>query len=146
MSAIANFIRIPTAAIEQLGSDYGQTLQRHGESVAEYGWSGYVLATLLAYLDEKEIPLTKSSYDSLATELSRSRGETIFIFTSAHRDAYLPRLSPGQFSANELGKYFNEFNGTRETEIGQAMLDGIASLRDGLAALDADSVIVFSIG
>lgn len=146
MSAIADFIRLPATAVEQLRSNYDQTLQRLGQPAASYEWSGYVLATLLSYLDEHDINLMKSPYDALTTELCQSRGATIFIFTPAHKDAYLSRLSPEQYSADELRDYFNDFNASDEAEIGQAMLDGIASIRDSLASLDADSVIVFSIG
>jgi hypothetical protein len=146
MSAIADFIRLPSSDVEQLRSNYDQTLERYGQPAATYEWSGYVLATLLSYLDEHDINLMKSPYEALTAELCQSRGATIFIFTPTHKDAYLSRLSREQFSADELRDYFNDFNASDEAEIGQAMLDGIASIRDSLASLDADSVIVFSIG
>jgi hypothetical protein len=146
MSAIADFTRIPATAVEQLRSNYDQTLQRQGEPAASYDWSGYVLATLLPYLDERGIKLMKSPYSALTNDLCKTRGATIFIFTPEHKDAYLSRLSPEQYSADELRDYFNKFNATKEAEIGQAMLDGIASIRESLASLDAASVIVFSIG
>ena len=49
-------------------------------AVAEYRWSGYVLATLLPYLEEKQqIDLMKS--DELAAFLTNTTGTTHFIFT-----------------------------------------------------------------
>ena len=146
MSAIAGFIRLPATAVEHLRASYDQTLQRLGHPASSYEWSGYILATLLSYLDEHDIRLMKSPYDVLTAHLCQSRGATTFIFTPAHKGAYLSRLSPEQFSSDELRDYFNDFNASNEAEIGQAMLDGIASIRESLASLDADSVIVFSIG
>ena len=146
MSAIADFIRLPASTVEQLRSNYDQTVAQHGQPAASYDWSGYVLATLLPYLDEHGIKLMDSPYDALTTHLSQSRGATIFIFTSAHKDAYHDTLSPSLFSSDELRDYFNEFNATNEAEIGPAMLDGITAIHQSLASLDAGSVILLSIG
>jgi hypothetical protein len=146
MSAIASFIKLPAAAAEELRMDYDQCVEERGQEVADYGWSGYVLATLLPYLQEHDIDLMHSSYDALATRLCQAREATVFIFTPAHREAYLPKLSPAQFSGDELRDYFNEFNGCTEPEMGQAMLDGIAALQESLASLDADSIVLLTIG
>jgi hypothetical protein len=49
-------------------------------AVAEYRWSGYVLATLLPYLEEKhQIDLMKS--EELAAFLTNTTRATHFIFT-----------------------------------------------------------------
>jgi hypothetical protein len=143
MSAIADFIRLPVKSIEQLRSDYDQVVDQ-GKSAATYQWSGYVLATLLPYLDEQEIKLMDSPYDALTTQLSEELGATIFIFTPAHKEAYHDKLSPSKFSSDKLRDYFNDFNATEETEIGQAMLDGISAIQQSLATLDSDSVILLS--
>ena len=51
-----------------------------GAAVAEYRWSGYVLATLLPYLEEKhQIDLMKS--EELAAFLTNTTRATHFIFT-----------------------------------------------------------------
>jgi hypothetical protein len=146
MSAIAQFIRIPIATLEQLRTDFDGTLQHHGVPAANYEWSGSVLATLLSFLDDQGIRLMDLPYDALTPHLSQARGATIFIFTSVHKDAYLSRLSPERFSSEALRDYYNEFNDAHEAEIGEAMLDGIGSIHDALASLDKDSVIVLSIG
>ena len=146
MSAIASFTRIPVTALEELRTDYDGCMERVGESVADYDWSGYVLATLLPYLDKRGIKLMKSGYDELAMQLSRDREATIFIFTSAHKVACLDQLSPAQFSVDEMRDYFNKFNATNEMDIGEAMLDGIRSIHQSLSSLDAGSVIVLCIG
>ena len=118
-----------------------------GESVAEYDYSGYVLGTLLSYLDDHDIKLERSSYDALVNELCEEHGISLFILTSAHRDAYLLRLTPEQFSVEDLQAFFNNFNACAEgPEIGEAMLAGVVALRESLVSLDSDSVVVCTIG
>src|SRR5215471_17874272 len=104
MSAIASFIKLPKSAPEGLraaaanGSTYDY-LNGKGSEVAEYRWSGYVLATLLPYLQEKrQIDLMKSEYDELASIITSATGATHFIFTRYQRTAFLDRLESKLFS------------------------------------------------
>ena len=150
MSAIASFTKIPKASLDGLRQataqgGFDKYLEQHGTSVADYEWSGYVLATLLPYLDEQQIQLMKSEYDELASFLSETLQATCFIFTDTHRQAYVDRLAPESFSAQTLCDYYNEFNATDEPSAGQPMLDGIRAFRQSLSALDDASVIVFCI-
>src|SRR6266498_958778 len=99
MSAIASFIQLPTSALGGLRSaavpkstprastldKYDQYLQQNGRPVAEYPWSGYVLATLLVFLQQRGIDLMHSEQDDLATFITNARRATHFIFTDAHR-------------------------------------------------------------
>jgi hypothetical protein len=85
-----------------------------------------------------------SDYNELGTFLTKSRGATHFIFTNAHKQAFLAKLD-GEFSEQVLRDYYNKFNETKEAEVGKPMLDGIQALRQSLGALDENSVIVFSI-
>jgi hypothetical protein len=159
MSAIASFIKLPTTALDGLREaavpkkrlfgaardTYQDYLRQHGKEVADYKWSGYVLATLLVCLQEEhQIDLMKSEFDELSTFLSKSRGATCFIFTDAHRRAFLPKLD-GEFSEQALCDYYNEFNGSTETEAGKPMLDGVRAFRQSVSTLDEGSVILFSI-
>lgn len=146
MSAIAEFIRVPIALIGRLDCHYEETVAEHGCSAADYDWSGYVMATLLSYLDEKGVKLMDSPYRALANQLCQERGATFFIFTNQHKDAYLERLSPSLFSVEELRDYFNAFNACDEDEIGQAMFDGITAIQESVRSLDANSVILLCIG
>ena len=160
MSAIASFIKLPKTALGGLretaipkkrlfGSprdNYPDYLRQHGQPVADYKWSGFVLATLLVYLQkQQQIDLMHSDFDELSTFLSKSRGATHFIFTNAHKQAFLAKLD-GEFSEQVLCAYYNEFNGSAETEAGKPMLDGIRAARQSLSALDDSLVILFSIG
>jgi hypothetical protein len=152
MSAIASFIQLPKSALAGLreaatsGTDHDY-LSANGRKVAEYRWSGYVLATLLPYLAHKhQIDLMKSEYDELAGFLTNSTGATHFIFTSGQRATFGGRLEPKSFSEDEMRQYFNEFNATNEKDIGRAMLDGVGAIQKCLSQIDDDSVVIFTIG
>jgi hypothetical protein len=150
MSAIASFIKLPRTSLDALRQataqgGFDRFLQEHGSSVADYDWSGYILGTLLPYLDEQKIQLMKSEHDELAAFLSQSLQATCFIFTDAHRQAYVGGLAPEAFSPQKLRDYYNEFNATDEPDAEQPMLDGIRALRQSLSTLDDGSVIVFRI-
>jgi hypothetical protein len=160
MSAIASFIKLPKTALDGLREaavpkkrlfgaprdTYPDYLRQHGQEIADYKWSGYVLATLLVCLQKQhQIDLMKSEFDELSTFLSKSRGATCFIFTDAHKQAFIPKLT-GQFSEQALCDYYNEFNGAAEADAGKPMLDGVSAFRQSVSALDEASVVVFSIG
>ena len=159
MSAIASFIKLPKTALDGLRQaavpkkrlfgaprdTYHDYLRLHGQEVADYKWSGYVLVTLLVCLQKQhQIDLMKSEFDELSTFLSKSRGATCFILTDAHKRAFLPKLD-GQFSEQKLCDYYNQSNGSAETEAGKPMLDGVRAFRQSVSTLDESSVVVFSI-
>ena len=112
----------------------------------EYGWSGYVLATLLPYLDEQGIDLMHSDHDEVASTISQTREGSVFVLTSDHRERYLARLDPIEFDGAVLRRYYEEFNETAAEGVDYAMLDGIAFFRDTLAPLESAIVAVFIIG
>ena len=98
MSAIASFVLLPRAALPGLraaatqsaNDTYWDFLQQTGREVADYQWSGHVLATLLCWLNEEhQVNLFKSSYDELANFLSKERGHTHLVFTNEQKTAYL---------------------------------------------------------
>jgi hypothetical protein len=120
-------------------------LAEHGREVAEYPWSGYVLGTVLVYLEEHGVNLMVGEYDELATRLCEARGATCFIFTPAHRQAFLAQLDPDGFSEDVLRDYYNEFNAVDEPGSGRPMLDGIRSFAQCLGAIEAGSVVVFGV-
>jgi hypothetical protein len=123
MSAIASFIKVSKSGLDGLRNAAGNGtdcdyLIANGHDVAEYRWSGYVLGTLLPYLQEKhQIDMMKSEYDELAAYLTNTTGTTHFIFTPSQRTAFLKRLEPKSFSEEEMCQYFNEFNATNERRL-----------------------------
>lgn len=160
MSAIASFIKLPKSALDGLRKaavpqkrlfgapkdTYYEYLRKNGREVTEYRWSGFVLGTLLPYLQQKhKIDLMKSEYAELGTFLTKTRRATHFILTSAQKTKFAKQLDSGLFSEEEMRQYFNEFNATNEQEIGRAMLDGIAAFRESLDSIDDHFVIVFSV-
>ena len=158
MSAIASFIKLPKASLNGLREAsvpkkqifgaprdvYHDYLREHGQTAADYEYSGYVLATLLVYLQQQQINLMKSEFDELSTFLTNSRGATHFVFTDAHKLAFLAKLE-GEFTEKALCDFYNEFNGSAEADAGEPMLDGVRAFRQSLSQLDEQSVIVFSI-
>jgi hypothetical protein len=160
MSATASFFMMPRSAIDGLRKSavprkrlfgkpkdtYWKYLRDNGREAARYAWSGYVLGTLLPYLEEHhDIQLMKSEFDELSTYLTNTRGATCFVFTETHKRHYLEKLAPQSYSLESLRDYYDDFNGVHEPVSGRWMLDGIQCLRECLAGLNPDSVIVFSI-
>ena len=126
--------------------EFWHVLGRETITRIEYGWSGYVLATLLPYLDEQGIDLIHSDHDEVASTLSQTREGSVFVLTSDHRERYLERLDPIEFDGAVLRRYYEEFNQTAAEGVDYAMLDGIAFLRDTLAPLESAIVSVFIVG
>ena len=145
MSAIATFTKLPIQTLGSLAADYDRILETQGVEVADYGWSGWVMATVLAYLDEQEISLTEE-YGELSTALSESTEATVIILTARLKELYRSRLAESSFSVDALRDYYNAFNESSEPGAGQPMLDGIKCLRESLDALDSESVVVVGIG
>jgi hypothetical protein len=154
MSAIASFILLPRAALSELRDTtvakedvtYRKILDQAGHEVADYQWSGYVLATLLCCLKENHrIDLLRSPHDELAGLLTQARGSTHVIFTKEHKDAYLDKVDPSSLSVEKLRDYYNKFNNVDEPDAGMPMLDGVRAIQQSLAQLDDSSVILLVI-
>ena len=126
--------------------EFWDVLGRETITRIEYSWSGYVLATLLPYLDEQGIDLMHSDHDEVASTLSQTREGSVFVLTSDHRERHLARLDPSEFDGAVLRRYYEEFNETAAEGVDYAMLDGIAFFRDTLAPLESAIVAVFIIG
>jgi hypothetical protein len=122
--------------------EFWDVLERESTSQLSYRWSGYVLATLLAYLDEKGIRLMHSGYDETSTYLSLTRSGTIFVLTPEQRDLYFERLDPESFDGDDLRRYYEEFTETDAEGVEEPMLGGVRFLRDTLGALGGSTVAV----
>jgi hypothetical protein len=120
-------------------------LSRHARPIAEYRWSGYVIGTVLVYLKDLGIDLMRSGYHELGNYLSKTRGVTIFVLSNDQRVQYSDALRRA-FSEEDLCAYYNQLNAASETGAGRPMLDGIVALRDALTAIDAESVVLVTIG
>jgi len=160
MSAVAVSFLVPKSALEGLrqaaapkkqwfGSakdTYWDYLKQNGRPIADYPWFRYVLGTVLDWLEEKHrIDLMTSSEDELSRFLNTARGATHYVLPVEHKAAYLERLDPSAFSAEEFRRYYNEFHGTEERDLGTSMEDGIGVLRQALTSVDEDSVVLLII-
>jgi hypothetical protein len=141
-SAIGQSCVIPESALPIVhgAPEFCEVLGRETITRLDYAWSGEVLATLLAYLDEQGIDLMHSDHDDVASTSS------VFVLTSDHRERYLARLDPRAFDGAVLRRYYEEFNETEGEGVEYAMLDGIAFFRDTLEPLDSAIVAVVTIG
>jgi hypothetical protein len=125
----------PKRSARGTSDEFWDVLGRQTITRIEYSWSGYVLTTLLPYLDEQCIDLMHSDHDEAASTISQSREGSVFVLTSDHRERYLARLDPSAFDGAMLRRYYDEFNETAAEGVDYAMLDGIAFFRDTLAPL-----------
>jgi hypothetical protein len=132
--------------LRERSDEFWDVLGRETITRIEYGWSGYVLATLLPYLDEQGIDLLHSDHDEVASTLSQTREGSVFVLTSDHRERHLARLDPSAFDGAVLRRYYEEFNEMTADGVDYAMLDGIAFFRDTLAPLQSAAVAVLIIG
>jgi hypothetical protein len=140
-SAIGQSFVVHESALRILhgaSDEFLDVLGREAITRIEYSWSGDVLATLLAYLDEQGI--------DLASTLSQTREGSVLVLTSDHRERYLARLDPSEFDGAGLRRYYEELNETAAEGVDGAMLDGIAFFRDTLAPLEPAIVAVLVIG
>jgi gluconate kinase len=138
---------VQAAAIaRETSSGFRDVLGRETITRIDYAWSGFVLTTLLPYLDEQGIDLVQTDHDEVASTISQARGGSVFVLTSDHRERYLARLDPSAFDGAVLRRYYEEFSETAAEGVDYAMLDGIAFFRDTLAPLDSAIVAVFIIG
>jgi hypothetical protein len=126
--------------------EFWDVLGRETIARFDYAWSGYVLATLLSYLDEQGVDLMHSDHDEVASAISQTREDAVFVLTSDHRRRYVALLDPTVFDGVVLRRYYEQLNETPAEGVEYAMLDGIAFLRDTLAPLESATVAVLVIG
>ncbi len=157
MGAVADFRLLNKSCINELKSNatiqkklfkkidtYYKYMDNNSIKLEDFKWSGYIFATLLIYLEEKEINLMDSELKVLADFLCDKRNSSHFIFTFEHKK-YLKDLKNTHFDETQMNSYYNDFNQTDELSIGSKMLDGIKLLGKNLERLNEDSFIVLSI-
>lgn len=150
MSSIASISLIHSAALAPLQraatptrslfggrkDAFWAVLSRERVGSIEFPGSGYILGTLLPYLEEKHAIdlMTCSDFDAVASCISEAREIACFVLGPEHLK-WLPGLAPKGFSEDALGAYYNAFNETNEEHAGKMMLEGIRFLHPGVAAL-----------
>ncbi|OWA37678.1 hypothetical protein B9G55_06425 [Saccharibacillus sp. O16] len=153
MSMLTEFRAIPVARLDELerraesdreDGEFYTFLERNSRELLEYNGSGYIYATLLEYLAEQDIDLEESEYDQLAVKLSMTKYAFCTALTVSHKRNYLDQLNPEHFDAEELGEYYNEFNGTSDDpeEVGQDMREALRVLHANVSQIDSESVVL----
>jgi hypothetical protein len=158
VSAIASFTKLPKASIDALRNAaipqrrlfgkkdvYWDFVQQHGVEVANYPWSGYVIAAVIPYLAEKHGIDFSSGMDDLGTFLSETRRSSFIPLTHGDKEKYLQQLGQ-EFAESDLRDYYNNLMGANEADIGPAMRDGILAIKHALGALDEGSFVLLHIG
>jgi hypothetical protein len=147
-SALAAIQAAATPRKRRLGGtvdEFWDVLERDSVARIEFAWDGYVLATLLPFLQEQSIDLMHSDHDEAGQAVVNARSMTAFVLTKTQRENYVDRLDPERFDEETLQRYYEEFNETDGAGVGAAMRDGIAFFRDTLAALTSTTVALFII-
>jgi hypothetical protein len=154
MPANAVFARLPKADLGELVSaatdDDPQAFQSflaaNGTSVADYDYDGEVFSVLLPILSEDyDIDLETSENETVA-DISEAIESLVFILTVDDQDKYLAKLNPDNFSESELAEAYEDFTEEEEDDSGEMMLGAITALYQCLLEVDADHVVVVTIG
>ena len=165
MSVIADFRLIETSKLNDLRENaeikiekklfskkvldkYWDYLDSNSKKLEDFEGSGYIFGNLLVFLDEKKgIDLLKSDYDEIANSIVEKRQSSVFILTFDHRQKYLDKLNPDNFSLDELITFNTEFSEDNDMEFAKAEIEAIKLLRDNLNLLTGDNnVILLNVG
>jgi len=150
MSAIGSFYLIRSEGLPRLEAATSATelfasLERMQTTSMDYGYSGWVLTTLL--------PILKTDYGidlmqgepNIATALSRCSEGTVFLFTLNKRPL-AEKLGSASFQPEELQAKYEAFNRTKADGIGQVMIEGIKFLRSGIEQVGPETIGILSVG
>jgi hypothetical protein len=146
MASNVTFTRLARAdlsdLVEAAGDDdpqaYVSFLAANSSSVADYDWDGEAFGVLLPVLaDDYDIDL-EAGENEIVADISEAVEATVIILTADEKEKYLDKLSPDNFSEEELREAYEDF--TEEEE------DAIAALFQSLQEVDADHVVVVTVG
>jgi hypothetical protein len=146
MSSIATFHPLETAKLPAL-QENTDIKTANSREVIDFQYSGHAFATLLPFLEEKEINLWESDYNEIADALSQKHENTSLILTCKHRKQYLDALAPELFTPEALLAFNQKFAEEDDPALVEAEIAGIKALRDSLALLQDDNhVVLLTIG
>jgi hypothetical protein len=154
MASNVTFTRLPKADLSELveaAADddpqaYVSFLAANGVSVADYDWDGETFGVLLPVLAEEYDIDLEASANEIVADISESVESTVVILTLEEREKYLDKLTPDNFSEEELREAYEDFTEEEEAEAGEMMLDAIAALFQSLQEVDSDHVVVVTVG
>lgn len=141
----ADLADLVEAASDDDPQAYMSFLAANGISVADYDWDGETFGVLLPVLAEDYDIDLETSENEVVADISESIEAMVFILTLDEKEKYLDRLSPDNFSEEELREAYEDFTEEEDEDAGEMMLDGIAALFQSLQEADSDHVIVVTI-
>jgi hypothetical protein len=144
--ARADLVELVEAAVDDDPQAYISFLAANGTSVADYDWDGEAFGVLLPVLaDEYDIDL-ETSENEVVADISESVESLVFILTLDDREKYLEKLSPDKFSEEELREAYEDFTEEEDEDAGAMLLDALAAIFQSLQEVDADHVVVVTVG
>ncbi len=154
MPANAVFTRLPRVDLGELvaaSSDedpqaFQAFLAANGTSVADFDYDGEIFSALLPILSEDYDIDLETSENEVVADIAEAMDALVFILTAEDKAKYLTKLNPDHFAEEELGEAYADFTEEEEEEAGEAMLAGIAALHQCLMEVDADHVVVVTVG
>jgi hypothetical protein len=144
--AKADLSELVEAAAADDPQAYVSYLAANGTSVADYDWDGDVFEVLLPVLAEDYDIDLEAGENEIVADISEAVESTVFILTVEEREKYLDKLSPDNFSDEELREAYEDFTEEEEEEAGDMMLDAVTALFQSLQEVDADHVVVVTVG
>jgi hypothetical protein len=125
-------------------------LYANSQELRLYDWSGYIMFSLLVYLEDgepaKSINFRNSPYAAIAKYLTNIRDTTFVILTEDHKKKYLQALHPANFKQDELAEYFTDLGQEDFMKAGKAMMEALEVLRQNLTKAEKDKVVLLIIG
>ena len=152
--ANASFTRLPRSDLGELvasaADDDPQAFQAYlaanGTAVSDYDEDGEIFSVLLPVLaEEYDIDLETGENEAVA-EIAEATEALVLILTPEDQKKYLAKLNPDNFSESELADAYEEFAEEEDEDAGEAMLSAIGALHQCLMEVDADHVVVVTVG
>lgn len=154
MAVSASFIRLSREDLRDLASaatgddpqgmaDY---LAANGTAVVEFEGNAEIFEVLLPVLAEEYDIDLETSENAIVADLAEASEALVFILTPAEQSKYLDDLDPESFEEDELNDAYQDFMDEEADDAGAAMLAGIGAIHQALQEVDADHVVVVTVG